>query len=238
MTIKLHIESTEEKLCSGGIMSVHNLRWGNVPDWAYESVKSLLEALKTVEPMTYEHCLRVGEYCRKLARDMGLNEYEQTVAEFSGLLHDIGKMGIDKAILLKPGRLDPMELDIMKSHSVLSETIIKPLSTHPFFAQILPAVRGHHERIDGQGYPDKKMGDEIPLFSRIILTVDTFDAMGENRAYRKGLPHDVIFAELKRCSGTQFDPQIVKVFLDAQPHWHKEAVTGEDTEHRIIRRIA
>lgn len=217
-------------------MSVINL-WGNVPNWAYDSVKSLLQALKASEPGTYEHCLRVGEYCRRLARDMGLNEYEQKLAEFSGMLHDIGKISIDKSILLKPGRLDPMELDIMKNHSIMSEDIVRPLATHPFFAQILPAIRGHHERMDGEGYPDKIMGDEIPLISRIILTVDTYDAMGENRAYRKGLPEDVIFAELKRCSGSQFDPHIVKVFLEAQPFWKSETA-DQETSHLIIKKIA
>lgn len=213
-----------------------NSRWGNIPNWAYDSVRALLESLKAVDPMTYDHCLRVGEYSRKLARDMGLNEYEQKLAEFSGMLHDIGKIGIDKGILLKPGRLDPIELDIMKNHSVMSETIVKPLAAHPFFNQILPAIRGHHERMDGQGYPDKKMGDEIPLLARIILTVDTYDAMSENRAYRKGLPEDVVFAELKRCSGTQFDAQIVKIFLEAQPHWKHD--TEQETYHEIIRKIA
>ncbi len=210
--------------------------WGNIPSWAYESVRALLEALKAVEPTTYEHCLRVGEYSRKLARDMGLNEYQQKLSEFSGMLHDIGKIGIDKEILLKPGRLEPIEYDIMKSHSVLSETIVKPLAMHPFFAQMLPAIRGHHERLDGQGYPDKKMGDEIPLISRIILTVDTFDAMGEDRAYRKGLPEEIIFAELKRCSGTQFDSDIVKIFLQAQPFWLKES--EQETYNNIIKKIA
>jgi putative nucleotidyltransferase with HDIG domain len=210
--------------------------WGNIPNWAYESVRALLECLKTVDPATYEHCLRVGEYSRKLSRDMGLNEYQQKVSEFAGMLHDIGKIGIDREILLKPGRLEPIEYDIMKSHSILSENIVRPLAAHPFFAQILPAVRGHHERIDGEGYPDKKMGDEIPLISRVILTVDTFDAMGEDRAYRKGLPEEIIFAELKRCSGTQFDSDIVKVFLQAQPHWKKDH--EKETLHNIIKKIA
>jgi len=210
--------------------------WGNIPNWSYESVGALLESLKIVEPTTYEHCLRVGEYSRKLARDMGLNEYQQKLSEFAGMLHDIGKIGIDKEILLKPGRLEPIEYDIMKNHPVLSEMIVKPLASHPFFAQILPAIRGHHERMDGEGYPDKKMGDEIPLISRIILTVDTFDAMGEDRAYRKGLPEEIIFAELKRCSGTQFDNDIIKVFLQAQPLWKKDR--EQETYHNIIKKIA
>lgn len=210
--------------------------WGNVPNWAYDSVKGFLECLKTAEPSTYEHCLRVGEYSRKLARDIGLNEYEQKVAEFSGLLHDIGKIGVEKGILLKPGRLDPKELDIMRNHSTISEQIIKPLGSNPFFAQLLPGIRGHHERIDGEGYPDKKIGDEISLFARIILVVDTFDAMTEDRVYRKGVPAEAAFAELKRCGGSQFDAQLVKAFLQAQPHWGMEP--DQETHHLIIKKIA
>ena len=212
------------------------MAWGDIPDWAYESVGSLLQSLKSVEPSTYQHCLRVGEYCRKLAKESGLNEYEQKVAEFSGLLHDIGKIGIDKDILLKPSRLDPKEIDIMKSHSVISEQIIMPLSAHPFFKQILPAVRGHHERIDGEGYPDKLAGEVIPLISRIILVVDTYDAMAENRVYRKGLPDDVIYSEIKRCQGTQFDPQIARTFLEAHPKW--KITADHETYNNIVKKVA
>lgn len=217
-------------------MSV-KLIWGNIPNWGYDSVKGLLECLKAVEPSTYEHCLRVGEYSRKLARDLGLNEYEQKIAEFSGLLHDIGKIGVEKEILLKPGRLDPKELDIMKNHSVMSEQIVQPLAINPFFAQLLPGIRGHHERIDGEGYPDKKIGDEISLFARIILVVDTFDAMTEHRVYRKGLPQEIAFSELKRCSGSQFDAQIVKTFLLAQPYWHRQE-SDQETQHEVVKKIA
>ena len=213
------------------------MAWGDIPDWSYDSVKSLLESLKVVEPSTYYHCLRVGEYSRKLAAEMGLNEFEQKTAEFSGLLHDIGKIGIDSRILLKPGKLDPQELQIIRNHSVISEQIIKPFAAHPFFNQILPAVRGHHERPDGEGYPDKLVGDAIPLISRVILVVDTYDAMSEDRVYRKGLSDDIIYGELKRCSGTQFDPQIVKIFLSAHALWDKQK-TDNETFQNIIRKVA
>lgn len=213
------------------------MAWGDIPDWAYDSVRSLLEALKTVEPSTYHHCLRVGEYSRKLALAMGMNEFEQKVAEFSGMLHDIGKIGIDRNILMKPGKLDAHELDIMQSHSIVSEQIIKPFATHPFFKQILPVVRGHHERLDGQGYPDKLMGDEIPLTSRVILVVDTYDAMSVDRIYRKGLSDEIIYAELKRCSGTQFEPELVKIFLAIHASW-KTQQSDEETYHQIIKKVA
>ncbi len=213
------------------------MAWGDIPDWAYDSTKSLLEALKAVEPSTYYHCLRVGEYSRKLSLAMGLNEFEQKVAEFSGILHDIGKIGIDKNILLKPGKLDPHELDIIRSHSIISVEIIQPFESHPFFKQIIPAVRGHHERLDGEGYPDKLIGDEIPLLSRVVSVVDTYDAMAENRAYRRGLPDDIIYSELKRCSGTQFDAQMVKIFLGVHASWKKQQ-NDQETQHQIIRKVA
>lgn len=213
------------------------MAWNDIPDWSYDSVRSLLEALKAVEPNTYYHCLRVGEYSRKLAAAMGMNEFEQKVAEFSGLLHDIGKIGIERTILLKPGKLDAHELDVMQSHSIISEQIIQSFEAHPFFKQILPAVRGHHERIDGAGYPDKLMGDEIPLFSRVILVVDTYDAMSVDRVYRKGLTDDIIYSELKRCSGTQFEPELVKIFLRVHASW-KTQKSDQETFHHIIRKVA
>lgn len=212
--------------------------WGDIPSWAYDSAKSLLQTLKLVDPVTYAHCCRVGELARKLARDSGLSVYEQKVAEFSGLFHDIGKIGISQDIIAKPSKLTDIEYEIMKKHSEMSEDIIKPLAgSSEFFANLLPGIRGHHERIDGRGYPDKKNGDEIPLIARIILVVDTYDAMSETRAYRKGLPIETVVAELLRCSGTQFDTQLVNTFIQAQKHWHKEGV-DQDTLYYLIKEVA
>ncbi len=208
-------------------------QWGNVPAWSYEVAQSLLQSLNAVDPLTYQHCLRVGQLSRFLAKSAGLNEYEQKVAEFSGLFHDIGKMGVPQDIIAKPGKLEAKELDIMKTHPVISEQIVKPLAQNPFFEHLLAPIRGHHERMDGDGYPDKKNGDNIPLIARVILVVDTYDAMSQNRAYRKGLPNEIVYAELKRCSGTQFDPQLVRIFLEA----HRFYVPGEmdrETQEKIV----
>lgn len=210
--------------------------WGQIPDWAYESAAALMTSLKIVDPVTYEHCLRVGEMARKLSRDAGLNEYEQKLAEFAGMFHDIGKIGISQSIIAKPGKLDPEEFQKMRQHPIFSEEIIRPLASHPFFAQILPAIRGHHERVDGQGYPDKLLGDEVPLIARVILVVDTYDAMSETRAYRKGLPVEVVYAELKKYAGMQFDPQLVKVFLEAHGSW--TPLGDQETLHKIVKKVA
>lgn len=196
--------------------------YGDVPDWAYSAAESILESLKAVDPMTYFHCLRVGEFSYRLARACGLNQYQQKVSQFAGLLHDVGKMGIEQAIVHKPGKLTPAEYTRMQEHSLLSEEIIKPLAQNEFFAHVLPAVRGHHERLDGRGYPDKLNGDNIPVVARVILIVDTLDAMAQDRPYRMGMPLDKIYDELEDCSGTQFDSQLVEIFLADHPNWSKQ----------------
>lgn len=212
--------------------------WGDIPAWAYESAQILMQSLKVVDPVTYAHCCRVGEFARKLARDAGLNEYEQKIAEFSGLFHDIGKMGVSQDIVAKPGKLTDDEYKVMQSHPLMSEAIISPLAKrHSFFEQMLPGIRGHHERMDGRGYPDKILGEEVPLVARIILVVDTYDAMSQTRSYREGMSDEVVYAELKRCSGTQFDPRLVQVFLQAHKGWKTQAPDSETLNH-ILSKIA
>lgn len=212
-------------------------QWGDVPEWAYSATRSILEALKKVDPETYHHCVRVGEYSRLLAKAAGLNEYEQKIAEFSGLLHDVGKMGISQEIVHKPGKLDEHEYLTMKNHSVYSEEIVRPLEKHLFFKQVNPCVRAHHERVDGQGYPDKLAGEEIPVISRVILIVDTMDAMGQDRAYRKGLPIERIYNEIKKFAGTQFDASLARIFLESHQYWSKES-REPTTYQEIVLKVA
>ena len=212
-----------------------DLSVSNLTDWTYDSVKSILETLRIVDDSTYEHCLRVGEICRKLARDLGLNEIQQKSAHFAGILHDVGKIGISSEILHKPSRLTDEEYETMKNHSCLSEQIVAPLANqNEFIQQILSGIRGHHERMDGAGYPDCLIGDAIPLYARIIFVSDTYDAMKNSRAYRNGLDNETVYAELKRCAGTQFDFQIVKTFLQAHPTWDHE----KDIDREVLQRIA
>jgi HD-GYP domain-containing protein (c-di-GMP phosphodiesterase class II) len=199
-----------------------NLVWGDIPSWAYAAVGSILECVQKADPETLNHCLRVGEYSRLLAQAAGLSEYQQKVAEFAGVLHDVGKIGVGTHITHKPGKLDPHEYEIMKNHPVYSEEIIEPLGVHEFFRQVLPAVRGHHERVDGRGYPDNLAGEEIPLLSRVILIVDTLDAMGESRSYRAGMPIDVIYKEIEKYAGTQFDKALATIFLDSHKYWDRK----------------
>jgi HD-GYP domain-containing protein (c-di-GMP phosphodiesterase class II) len=200
-----------------------------LPDWALLVTNSLLQSLKERDPYTYGHCRRVALYARMLAQAAGLSEEEQTVIEFSSMFHDLGKIGIPDHILLKKGKLSREEEEIMKAHPLKSEEIVKPLSEVPFFNSLLPGIRHHHERMDGKGYPDGCQGDEIPLNARIILISDTFDAMTTTRPYRKGLDYEFAYKELRKFSGRQFDPQLVKIFLQAHPTWNEidEEITEE-----------
>jgi len=209
--------------------TVTPIRWGDIPDWAYSVAQALLQALRERDPYTYGHCRRVATYARMLARDAGLNEYEQRVIEFSSMFHDLGKLGIPDSILFKPGRLTEEEAEVMRNHPIKSVEIVKPLETVPFFRATLPGIRHHHERMDGLGYPHGVSGENIPLNARIILIADTFDAMTTTRPYRKGLDVQIAYKELKNFAGRQFDPQLVQVFLKAHPKWGtiEEEITEE-----------
>lgn len=211
---------------------------GDIPDWSGQAIQSLLLGLKSVDELTYDHCLRVGQSSRLLARAAGLSDYQQKVAEAAGFLHDVGKMGIDKSIIHKPSRLNESEYHAMMTHPVLSEKIIQPFSSHDFFKAVIPAVRNHHEWINGTGYPDRLTDENIPLLSRIILIVDTLDAMSMNRSYRKSLSLDVIYSELRRYSGEQFDEQLVKVFLESHKFWASEVKDPSGLSSEVLKKRA
>jgi HD-GYP domain-containing protein (c-di-GMP phosphodiesterase class II) len=211
----------------------------DVPDWAQYVSKTLMQAMRERDPYTYGHCRRVSRTARLLAEAAGLSETEQQIIEYSSMFHDLGKLGIPDTILLKPGRLTPEEEAVMRSHPLKSAEVIEPLQSVPFFRATLPGIRHHHERIDGGGYPYGISGDQIPLTARIILIADTFDAMTTTRPYRKGLAFEIAYKELQTFAGRQFDPQLVKVFLQAHPKWdaHEEEITEEFVSTRF-RRVA
>ncbi len=195
------------------------LSWNDIPDWVFEVSKSIMQTVNVKDPETFTHCLRVSRNARLLSEAAGLNEYESRVVEFAGLFHDVGKVGVPDEILLKPAKLTDEEFRIMQSHPVKSVQIIEPLTNIEFFRDQVPGILHHHERIDGRGYPYGLTGDRIPLAARIILIVDTIDAMTSTRAYRKGLSLEVACKELQDFSGRQFDPHLVSIYLQAKPLW-------------------
>lgn len=175
---------------------------------------TLAAALDARDPYTAGHSLRVAEYAVEIGRLAGLPEEDIDDLRKSALLHDIGKIGIRDAVLLKEGRLDEEEWGQIKEHPVLGETILKQIEPVDAMAPFLPGVRSHHERYDGGGYPDGLKGEEIPLFGRIIAVADAFDAMTSDRPYRKGLDKKTAIRILEEGRGTQWDPHFAQLFVD------------------------
>ncbi|MBI5560056.1 MAG: GAF domain-containing protein [Deltaproteobacteria bacterium] len=173
-------------------------------------VKSLSSAIDAKSPWTAGHSDRVTKYAVGIGKTMGMPEEELKGLNLAGHLHDVGKIGTYEAVLDKPGKLNDEEMNIMRQHPVKGAEILSHISQ---LEEILPAIRHHHESYDGTGYPDGLKAEAIPLFSRILAVADTIDAMSADRPYRKGRTMDAIVAELKRCSGTQFDPKVVEAFL-------------------------
>lgn len=200
---------------------ITNLYHNEINGELLQGLRSLLLVVRARDAYTFSHCVRVGHMSMLLAQAAGLNPQEQAVAECAGLLHDIGKVVIPEHVLQKPARLTDEEMKLMQNHSQHSADMLAPFMTHTFFHKVMPAVLHHHERIDGLGYPFGLSGDAIPLVARVIAVADTFDAMTADRPYRRGLPEDRVFRELRDFSGRQFDKELVKTFLQAYRFWKK-----------------
>jgi putative two-component system response regulator len=170
---------------------------------------TLSTAIEARNLETGEHCRQLGVLSERMAAVLGLDGRQQMTIRIGGYLHDIGKIGIADAILLKPGKLTDDEMAEMRRHSEIGAAI---LEVHEAMADIAQIVRHHHERWDGRGYPDAMVGLDIPLGGRIIAVADAFSAMTSDRIYRPAMPLDRAWAELRAHSGTQFDPEIVAVF--------------------------
>jgi putative two-component system response regulator len=170
---------------------------------------TLSSAIEARNLETGEHCRELGVLSERMAAVLGLDERQQMTIRIGGYLHDIGKIGIADAILLKPGKLTELEMCEMRRHSEIGAAI---LEVHDAMVEIAQIVRHHHERWDGRGYPDALAGPNVPLGGRIIAVADAFSAMITDRIYRPALPLERAWAELRAHSGSQFDPEIVEVF--------------------------
>ena len=174
------------------------------------ALKSLVNSIEARDSYTKQHSERVTDYALQIAGIMGLSEDDKNAIGFGGYLHDIGKIGVRDTVLLKQGVLTSEEVDEIRLHPVIGDNIISPLK---FFPKEKSLIRGHHERFDGSGYPDGIAGDDIPVIVRVLSIADTFDAMTSVRPYRSAKSHQAAVKELVRCSGTQFDGEIVSAFL-------------------------
>ena len=176
-----------------------------------ETVTSLALAVDAKDQFTHGHSQKVSAYAALIAADANLTAAEVEEIRLAGLLHDVGKVGIPEAILNKSGPLDAEEWEIMKSHTELGSQILDPLKA---MERVRKMVRHHHEYFDGSGYPEKLSGENIPLGSRIIAIADSYDTITSERAYKKPRTPQTAIAELERCAGIQFDPQLVAVFIE------------------------
>jgi len=178
----------------------------------FSTLKAMVIAIDRKDYYTRKHSEEVTDYALWIAEEMGLPESDRRLLRMAGLIHDVGKIGIPDEVLLKPDVLTPDEYEAMKQHAVMGALMLAAL---PSMSEIAPIVRAHHERWDGQGYPDGLSGEEIPLLARILTVADAFSAITTDRPYRRGMDWHSAVAELQRQRGKQFDPTVVDAFLRA-----------------------
>lgn len=166
---------------------------------------------EAIDSYTKGHSDRVSEYAVLIGKKLGLSDEDINTLRVGGLFHDIGKIGVPDSILSKDSKLTDDEYSEIKKHPTIGADI---LSNDTIFSNVLPVVKYHHERYDGNGYPGKLKGEDIPYLARITAIADSFDAMTSKRTYRDSLPLDVVKSEIKRCKGSQFDPNYADAFLD------------------------
>jgi len=198
---KRYIDSVKQKLSFYAVRSERSI---------LEAIYSLAKSIELRDKRTREHCDRMIEYAEKMAHRVGMNEQEVDNVRRAAMLHDIGKLGISDAILLKPGKLTSEEYEAVKKHPVIGADII---SVAGFLKDIVPLILGHHERYDGTGYPRGLKGEEIPLGARILAVVDVYEALTADRPYHKAISKEEAIKILKSGAGTQFDSKVVDVFL-------------------------
>lgn len=201
------------------------------PRKVLDMLRTMLACLEEKDAYTHGHSIRVTEYTTVLALELGFTNLQVEEVQICAMLHDIGKVGIPDNVLLKPAPLSKAEFEIMKSHPVRSSRILEKANA---LQSMVSGVRSHHERIDGHGYPDGLKGDQIPLYARMVLIADTFDAMTSTRPYRLALDNETAFQELMKYSGTQFDLKLVNAFIRGM----KTPATVAAVEKTLLRKIS
>lgn len=181
-----------------------------IQDMAIQTISTIANTIDAKDEYTRGHSKRVAEYSVAIAKELNMPDDEISKLRSIALLHDIGKIGVPDFVLNKPGRLTDDEYNLMKQHTVMGADILKDIT---MLDGIDIGAKYHHERYDGNGYPEKKAGEEIPKIARIIAVADAFDAMTSNRVYRKQLDLGYVIEELKRCKGSQFDPTIDEALI-------------------------
>lgn len=197
-----------------------------------EGVQTLVEALEAKDAYTRGHSSRVSAYAGRTAQLLGLTEQDQQLIELGAELHDVGKIGVREGVLLKPGPLTVGEYRHLMQHTVIGAHILEPLLKNA--PEALAIVRSHHERMDGQGFPDGLKGHTIPMSARVVTVCDAFDAMTSGRPYRPAMSASDALAEMSRQRGVQFDPDVVAAFIKAYPDPSRVPIA---TPKKVRRRI-
>jgi hypothetical protein len=205
-------------------------RYAEVNQAYSDTVRSLVAAIEAKDPYTKGHSVRVAEYCVAISRQLGLGEHETDRIEYAALLHDLGKVGITRGILSKPGKLTEAEYAEIKLHPDIGAHIIDSV---PYLEDLVPIVKHHHERVDGLGYAHGLSKNDIPLAARIMAVADAYDAMTSERSYREAMPARVARAEMTAGSGTQFDPTIVTAFFEVLDSGERPDQPSEDN-HEVL----
>jgi response regulator RpfG family c-di-GMP phosphodiesterase len=187
-----------------------------------QTIQGLAKAIDKMDRYTSGHSDRVALYATDLARRLGLDEGATEIVRQAALMHDIGKIGC-VLNLNKPGKLSQEEYEVFKKHPGYGRDILEPIR---FLHPVMPGVHLHHEMWNGRGYPLGLAGNDIPLLARIIAVADAYDAMTSDRAYRRALPHEIATAEIERCAGVQFDPDVSRLFLDGLDRFREELRAG------------
>jgi len=209
------VSSVDMKLLDGAarlseIAIANNALYEEQQAFFLGTLEALTSAIDAKDPYTCGHSQRVSELSRRLAETVGLDPAEVETIRISGLVHDIGKIGVPESVLLKTSRLTDEEFDLIKMHPEIGHRILRGIN---LFEDALPGVLHHHERWDGRGYPAGLAGDEIPLIARIIGVADAFDAMSSSRTYRSAMPRQCVLDEIRKNAGSQFDPELAEAFL-------------------------
>ena len=198
-----------------------------LPPTVIETVSSLALAIDSKDHYTQGHSHKVAAYAAVIAEALGMREEQIGEVRLGGMLHDIGKVGIPEEILNKNGPLNPEEWETMKQHVSFGDQLLEPLRA---ISSVREMVCHHHEMFDGSGYPDGLIGEQIPLGARIIAIADAFDTITSQRTYKKARPPSAGFAELERCAGSQFDPALVRLFVEAMQSLPQQPLYGNQVQ--------
>ena len=230
------LSSVDSKLCNSlastlAIFIENTMLYEDVQAMFVGTLHALTSSIDAKDSYTHGHSERVALVSRMLAQAAGMDDQRVERIYLSGLVHDVGKIGVPEAVLCKPGALTEEEFELVKQHSVIGARILQDIRQ---MSDLIPGVLYHHERWDGRGYPEGRAAEDIPMFGRVLGLADAFDAMSSNRTYRRARAPDVVRAEIRRCAGTQFDPDLARVFVDLDLTPYFDLILIHQKQHQLM----